>query len=407
MRTSSGGGSCHRKGSVIRVHFVTHRPDALQALRERCRESPGFRRLLQAAAHDLVRRGRPRPVLSGNSPAAARALERAVNAFSNAHRAWVPEGAAAAWNYLAPELHKAGGKTYRVLTRLSEAEALCLMRQEARLDGFTVRRLLGYAPDISWQAAASLNRVHGPPAFYLAPESEEPRDEAFDLDPNENEHFRDDRGFYDGAGVLRPPREAPESWEGGYATREEAWNRMRRAEYRVPAPTRFFPAPAAEPLNLGLERAKARWRIDHHGVAELLRDRAHRQRCQRELEHLRARQQMARALPEAPLYHADLKRVRQNLLEREQLITLGRRAELDADEEEVLAHAELDVPETILELLEQQVEETAGKAPRGLVAALAQARLEARERAECARRYLRGLAALGKAASQQGPQATA
>ncbi len=403
MRTSSEGGSSHRKGEATRVHFVTQRPDALQALRERCRENRGFRRLLEAAAHDLVRRGRPAPMLTGNTRKAERSLEKAVNAFSEQHRAFVPEGAVAAWSYLTPKKRKVGDKVYRTLSRVSKLEAVCIMHQEPTLDGFKVRRLLGYAPDISWRAAAKLNRLHGPRTFYLAPEPEEPRDEAFDLDMNENEHFRDDRGFYDEAGVLQPfRRQTPEHWEGGYATREEAWNRMRRNDYRVPVPTRFFPIPAAEPLNRRLMRTQTTWRIDHHGVSELLRYRDERQRCQCALEHLKARRQQARALPEAPLYHADLKTVQKNLLERERMVTLGRRVELEADEEEVLAHADLDVSETILELLEQQVEETPGKAPCGVIAALAQARIEAQEQSRKNQSYVQGLAALEQAASQYG-----
>ena len=68
METTSVGGSSYRKQEAIKVSFVTHRPDALQALRERCHSSPAFRRLLETAAHDLVRRGRPKPVLTGSSP---------------------------------------------------------------------------------------------------------------------------------------------------------------------------------------------------------------------------------------------------------------------------------------------------------------------------------------------------
>ena len=399
MKSTSVGGSSYQE--AIKVSFVTHRPDALQVLRERCHSSPTFRRLLETAAHDLVRRGRPEPVLTGNSPKAQRALEKAVHAFSEQHRAYVPEGAVAAWSYLTPKKRKVGSKVCRVLTRVSKLEAVCIMHQEPSLDGFKVRRLLGYAPDISWQAAAKLNKVHGPPSFTLVEEPPPHHDEAFDLDVNENEHFRDDRGDYDEAGVLQPyePRER-ESWESAYASKHEAWNKRHDVEYQRTVPIRFYPASAAEVVNKSLKGTKATWRIDHHGVSELLHYRDHRQACQRTLETLAAKQHLSRQLPEAPLYHASLKTVQRNLLEREHLITLGRRAELDADETEVLAYADIDVPETVLELFEQQVEETSGKAPCGVVAALAQARLEAQEHILQNRRYVQGLAVLEGAASQ-------
>lgn len=249
MKATSVGGSSYRK-EAIKVRFVIQRSDALQALRERCTSSPTFRRLLETAAHDLVRRGRPNPVLTGNTPKAQRALEKAVNAFSNEHRAQVPEGAMAAWSYLTPKKRKVGKKVYRVLARVSKLEAVCIMHREATLDGFKVRRLLGYAPDISWQAAAKLNKVHGPPEVYLVEELPNPIDKAFDLDPNESEHFRDDRGVYDEAGVLQPyePRER-ESWETAYARKHEAWNKRHEVEFKRSVPTRFYPAQAAEVVN--------------------------------------------------------------------------------------------------------------------------------------------------------------
>ena len=340
-------------------------------------------------------------MLTGNTPQATRALERAVQAFGAQHCAHLPKGAVAAWSYLMPKRRKVGDRVCRVLTRVEKLEAVCILHQEASPDSLKVRRLLGYCTDIGWRAAAKLNRVHGPPTFYFVEEPEERYDGVFDLDPNENEHFRDDRGFYDEAGVLQPfePR-AHTGWETAYKSRHEAWNEQGDVESQPPAPNRFYPAPAAEPLNRGLESTKAVWRIDHHGVSTLLGLRDHRQSCQRTLQALEVRQSRARALPEAPLYYATPKEVQRNLREGERLFTLRRRMELEADEAEVSAHAERDVPETILELLEQQVEELSRKAPRGLVAALAEERMKAREHAEGNRRYVDGLAALKRAASQ-------
>ena len=349
-----------------------------------------------------MRRGRPEPVLTGNTPRAKRALEKAVQTFSEAHRAQVPEDKAATWCYLTPKrLDAANGKCYRALTKVNKLEALVIMDGEPTVDGFRVRKLLGYAPDISWRAAAKLNRLHGPPTFYLVEASEERRDEAFDLNMNENEHFRDDRGWYDDAGNLQPyqPHEH-QSWENAYASKLEAWNKTHTRYHAPSVRSIFYPAPAAEMVNQGLKKTRIAWRIDHHGVSTLLRLRDERQVRLQELEHLTSRQKAFRQLPDAPLYHADLSKAQQNLLEHEHVVTLGRRAELDADEAEVLAYAEHDVPETPLELLEQQVEETTGKAPCGVIAALATERMKAQKHAEHNYRYVQGLAALERAASQ-------
>lgn len=401
MQISSAGGHGYQKREAIKVSFVTHRKDALQALRERCRKSLPFRRLLEAAAHDLVRRGRPEPVLTGNTLQAQKTLEKAVHAFSNEHRAYVPEGAVAAWSYLTPKKQRVGSRVCRVLARVSKREAVRVMEQEATVDGFRVRKLLGYAPNISWRAAARLNRVHGPPSFTFVEAPEECRDDAHDLDMSENEHFRDDRGWYDDAGNLQPyqPRK-PQGWENAYKSRLEAWNQTHTHDVALNARSIFYPAPAAEVVNRGLERTRAAWRIDHHGVSTLLRRRDEHQARQRELERLTARQQGFRQLPNAPLYHADLKQAQQNLLEHEHVVTLKRRAELDADEAEVLEHADTDVPETLLELFEQQVEEITGKAPCGVIAALAKERIKVQKHAECNRQYVDGLAALEEAASR-------
>ena len=54
---------------------------------------------------------------------------------------------------------------------------------------------------------------------------------------------------------------------------------------------------------------------------------------------------------------------------------------LAADDAEVREHVETDVLETTVALLEAQLEEGESKAPKGVVAALAHARLEAKENA--------------------------
>ena len=70
---------------------------------------------------------------------------------------------------------------------------------------------------------------------------------------------------------------------------------------------------------------------------------------------------------------------------------------LVADDAEVRAHQFTDVPETIVTLLEQQLKEGDRKAPKGVVAALAHARLEASELANRVSEQARGLLALEKA----------
>ena len=70
---------------------------------------------------------------------------------------------------------------------------------------------------------------------------------------------------------------------------------------------------------------------------------------------------------------------------------------LAADDAEVRAHQFTDVPETIVTLLEQQLKEGDRKAPKGVVAALAHARLEASELAKRVSEQARGLLALEEA----------
>jgi hypothetical protein len=75
----------------------------------------------------------------------------------------------------------------------------------------------------------------------------------------------------------------------------------------------------------------------------------------------------------------------------------ARAALLAADDAEVREHASSDVPETIVSLLETQLEEGKRKAPKGIVGALAAARLEAARRAKSMSEQLQGLAALERA----------
>jgi hypothetical protein len=70
-----------------------------------------------------------------------------------------------------------------------------------------------------------------------------------------------------------------------------------------------------------------------------------------------------------------------------------------ADDAEVREHALRDVPETIVSLLETQLEEGKRKAPKGVVGALAAARLEATRRAKSMSEQLQGLADLERAAN--------
>jgi len=107
---------------------------------------------------------------------------------------------------------------------------------------------------------------------------------------------------------------------------------------------------------------------------------------------------------DAPLYHAEAKglsklawSLRELTLCLENAKSLQHTAELKADAEEVELHADLDAP-SILELLEEQVRNVAHKAPKGVIAALAQARLEASENAKRALSFQNGLSDLVLAA---------
>jgi Mor family transcriptional regulator len=77
----------------------------------------------------------------------------------------------------------------------------------------------------------------------------------------------------------------------------------------------------------------------------------------------------------------------------------ARAALIKADDAEVREHAQSDVPETIVSLLETQLEEGDRKAPKGVVGALAAARLEASRRAKSMSEQLQGLADLERAAN--------
>jgi hypothetical protein len=75
----------------------------------------------------------------------------------------------------------------------------------------------------------------------------------------------------------------------------------------------------------------------------------------------------------------------------------ARAALLAANDAEVREHALSDVPETIVSLLETQLEGGERKAPKGVVGALAAARLEASRRAKSISEQLQGLADLERA----------
>ncbi len=199
-----------------------------------------------------------------------------------------------------------------------------------------------------------------------------------------------------------------DTWENAFGSKHEAWNQTHERDHAQPKRTLFYPAPAARILNRGLKRSRPSYRIDSHGVSQTLRHKHERDAHAKALASLEARQQQGRKLPEAPLYHANPSNntldkneweAYQAALNEEQVLTVARQAELTADANEVLAHALTDVPQTILELLEEQVRETRAKAPKGVVAALARARLEAQEVAAEIQRHLQGMAALEKAAA--------
>ena len=351
-------------------------------VRERYKESPEFAQLLHAAVLAKLHGGE---VTLEGKPNAQRVLRHVLDKLLEQERADVPEGKLGKWQYLELRPQPYTGK--RVWQKVSRVRAWAKSVQADTPElPFALMRVLGYSRDITRKQATLIEKAHFPPFIVVVEEPEEPKNTSQDLDPNDNEHFRDDSGEYDDAGVLQPKvMRQQEGWENAYSTKYEVWNRTDEKEaaeaYRFGG--RFYP-----------ERlwSKAYGRIDWHGAMRVLEYRHHSEACQRATEATVRRQ----ALGPSPVdgsWWCLSRRERVAL----QLSALKRRQQLDADELEVQMHAFSDVSQTDLELLEEQVKATQGKVPHGLIAALASERLKYQHHAETIRQNREGLDALERA----------
>lgn len=356
----------------------------LEDVRQKYKTNPAFARLLHGAARATLH-GRAIKIEGKNN--ARRILRHAIDKLYNEEVATVQheEGkppTIGKWQWLALDEHPYTQN--RVWQKVSRAQAWVRAHEQGQHDTFSLRCLLGYRADTTREQARRIERAHYPKFIRITDPEHPPMDTSYDLEPQENEHFRNDRGFYDDRGTLTPYQPQPSrSWESAYATREEAWNGVHIEDARQKFGGRAYPGRL---WSLECNRK------DLHGVARWYEIRDHQQACERALMDLERRQQLV-PRKDAPWW--DMKdKDRQALQQRWR----ARRATLDRDDAEVAAHAHKDVPESDLRLLEAQVKACSGNAPRGVIGALAQARLEARTREEAIRRQQEGLQVLEDAA---------
>ncbi len=348
-------------------------------IRERYKHSPAFASLLHAAVSATLHGGE---ITLEGKPNAQRVLRHVLDKLLEQECADVPEGKVGKWQYLELKPQPYSGK--RVWQKVSRVRAWVKSTAADTPElPFSLMRVLGYSGDITRKQATLVEKAHFPPFIVLVEEPEEPNDTSQDLDPNDNEHFRDDSGEYDDAGILQPKLiRQKEGWENAYRTKHEAWNGNDEKEaakaYRFGG--RFHP-----------DRlwSKAYSRVDWHGAMRVLEYRHHSAACQQAMQAFVHRQALGPRPADGSWW---------TLSYREQaalhLTAFKRRQQIDADDVEVQVHALTDVPETDLELLEEQLRTVQGKAPRGLVGALARERLAASERAQYFQQQEAGLAAL-------------
>lgn len=356
------------------------RAKLLQEARRVYRANQAFARLLHfAVAHQL----RGKEVRVEGKPNAHQVLGYVLGKLRSQEQAEVPAGKVGKWQWLKLDQHPQTGR--RAWGKVTRATAWAHSQASGVGDTpFTLMRVLGYPADITRKQARVVERAHYPKFFSLREGPGELRDTAYDLDLNDNEHFRDDRGYYDDALVLRRLPAEPETWEAGYATPEEAWNRVRTAELALPRGGRFYPAPLW---------SREYRRVDWHGAMRLLEHREHQESCSRESAELEKRRALAPRQPAAAPWWSLSEAERENIRAGEEL----RRQQLAQEEAEVAATALQDVPLSDRELLEEQLQGYR-KAPKGLVAALAKERLAEQERQTKREQHRRGLAALELAA---------
>ncbi len=352
------------KGEFVISHWrkSDNPKDLLKEVRERYKSNPKYAKLLHGAASALLK---GQQVIVEGKPNAQKVLRGVLGKLRDQGTADVPEGAAGKWQYLKDDRHRY--TQMRVWQKVSRAQAwgVC-MDAGTREMPLKLMWVLGYAADITREQARLIERAHFPKFIVLVEPPEERRDTSYDLDAQQNEHFRDDRGEYDTAGVLQAPSYRPGS--------EEAWY-----EYHEVG---------------GIGSPDCRWskayrRISYSGAARTQHSKDYKARCVAEIERY---QQRAALGPNPPAYVG---------YSNEEIdAAAAHHDQLKLDEVEVRRYAITDAPETTLELLERELAETPGKAPKGLIAALAKERLAARRQAELHRQHVEGMAALERAALQ-------
>ena len=137
----------------ISVQFNTNTygvKSSTKALRARCWKSPGFYRLLQAAAAAQLK-GNP-PTLQGSNPKATRALERAVCKIRRTMEL-DPEGHAARAAYLMRQ-----GKAWGEVHKASAVRAM----KTTTPDTLAVMKVWTFSESISHRAARKLERLTAP-----------------------------------------------------------------------------------------------------------------------------------------------------------------------------------------------------------------------------------------------------
>ena len=281
------------------------------------------------------------------------------------------------WQTLVKRTHPLTGTL--TLTKVApwELEEADFMQNSGR--DFRVFQRLGYKADITSEEASELDakdptrHVHlfgaSAPSFELARYH---RDTSRDLDPLESPHFGDEDDIEERALVAERADElVSEATEAIYqsALRELASGTEVVSRFLPPLPSQKCgrggsAAYWAEELAKGVRAQKAQRTAGPRWTHKAPSD-----------EWLEGRKTARQATEE--------EKARQELLA--------------ADAAEVREHALSDVPETIVALLETQLEEEGRKAPKGVVGALAAARLEAAGRAKSVAEQLQGLAALEKA----------
>jgi hypothetical protein len=310
--------------------------------------SQPFAQLLHAAVIVELKGGQ---IVIQGKLSAQRVLRHVLDKLKGQEVADVPSGAFGKWQWLELKENRFTGR--RVWQKVSRTRAwtVSMSAPYAELP-FSLMRVLGYPADITWEQAERVWARHSGPRGFRLFSPARVIDRSHDLKAWDNEHFRDDRGSYDDAGVLRKVRRR-ETWESAYATRLQAANRDPRIG------------------RYGISR-----RIRSIGEVGLAEIEDHHRRLEQARASLAQRQVTAPRQPaEAPWWQLraderEMLRLQENL-----------RARVLQDEDaEVADHALADVPQSMLELLEEQLAEVEGKAPRGLVGAVARERLAALER---------------------------